>query len=74
MVSKINDTAIVFVSPPVLEEPENYKINMVIKMDGHTECRNDFQYVADPTFENFTDGIQKQVNNLIHAKVNGPRT
>lgn len=68
MVSKINDTAIVFVSPPVLEEPENYKINLVIKMDGHKECRNEFQYIADPTFENFTDGIQKQVNKLIHAK------
>lgn len=41
-------------------------------MDGHTVDLNDsFQYVADPTFENFTDGVKKQVNKLIHAKVNG---
>lgn len=39
-------------------------------MDGHVVERQDFQYVADPTFENFTDGVKKQVNKLIHAKVN----
>uniref|UniRef100_A0A8D2LM27 Plexin B2 n=1 Tax=Varanus komodoensis TaxID=61221 RepID=A0A8D2LM27_VARKO len=66
-VSKINDTAMVFLSPPVLDDPENYRIAILIKMDGHTVQR-DFQYVADPTFENFTDGIKKQVNKLIHAK------
>nr|XP_020652892.1 plexin-B2 [Pogona vitticeps]XP_020652893.1 plexin-B2 [Pogona vitticeps] len=66
-VSKINDTAIVFLSPPVLEDPENYRIAVIIKMDGH-QVEKDFQYVADPTFENFTDGVKKQVNKLIHAK------
>ncbi|XP_060633753.2 plexin-B2 [Anolis sagrei] len=66
-ISKLNDTAIVFLSPPVLEDPENYRIAILIKMDGHVVER-DFQYVADPTFENFTDGIKKQVNKLIHAK------
>uniref|UniRef100_A0A803TVH2 Plexin B2 n=1 Tax=Anolis carolinensis TaxID=28377 RepID=A0A803TVH2_ANOCA len=66
-ISKLNDTAIVFLSPPVLEDPENYRIAILIKMDGHVVGR-DFQYVADPTFENFTDGIKKQVNKLIHAK------
>ncbi|XP_061496174.1 plexin-B2 isoform X2 [Rhineura floridana] len=66
-ISKINDTALVFLSPPVLEDPENYRISIVIKMDGHQE-EKDFQYVADPTFENFTDGVKKQVNKLIQAK------
>ncbi|XP_062990148.1 plexin-B2 isoform X2 [Elgaria multicarinata webbii] len=66
-ISKINDTAMVFLSPPVLEDPENYIIALFIKMDYHT-VEKDFQYVADPTFENFTDGVKKQVNKLIHAK------
>lgn len=38
--------------------------DLVVKIDNLP-----FSYVADPTFENFTDGIRKQVNNLIHAKV-----
>ncbi|XP_032076613.1 plexin-B2 isoform X1 [Thamnophis elegans] len=67
-ISKINDTALVFLSPPVLEDPELYQIFILIKMDGHVVERQDFQYVADPTFENFTDGVKKQVNKLIHAK------
>ncbi|KAG8142822.1 hypothetical protein E2320_006012, partial [Naja naja] len=69
-ISKINDTALVFLSPPVLEDPELYQIFILIKMDGHVVERQDFQYVADPTFENFTDGVKKQVNKLIHAKGN----
>ncbi|XP_034984269.2 plexin-B2 isoform X2 [Zootoca vivipara] len=66
-ISKINDTTLVFLSPPVLEDPENYRITVVLQMDGH-QVGKDFQYVADPTFENFTDGVKKQVNKLIHAK------
>ncbi|XP_053109214.1 plexin-B2 isoform X2 [Hemicordylus capensis] len=67
-ISKINDTAITFLSPPVLEDPENYRIIIHIKMDGFEVESTEFQYVADPTFENFTDGVKKQVNKLIHAK------
>nr|XP_006122669.1 plexin-B2 [Pelodiscus sinensis]XP_006122670.1 plexin-B2 [Pelodiscus sinensis]XP_006122671.1 plexin-B2 [Pelodiscus sinensis]XP_006122672.1 plexin-B2 [Pelodiscus sinensis]XP_006122674.1 plexin-B2 [Pelodiscus sinensis]XP_006122675.1 plexin-B2 [Pelodiscus sinensis]XP_014428880.1 plexin-B2 [Pelodiscus sinensis] len=71
-ITKINDSTIVFSSPPILEDPENYKITTCIKMDGHNlDLKNDkdpFKYVADPTFENFTDGIKKQVNKLIHAQ------
>uniref|UniRef100_A0A452H9Y8 Uncharacterized protein n=1 Tax=Gopherus agassizii TaxID=38772 RepID=A0A452H9Y8_9SAUR len=64
---------IVFSSPPILEDPENYRITTLIKMDGcslvlNAENNDPFKYVADPTFENFTDGIKKQVNKLIHAK------
>lgn len=42
--------------------------HLVVKNESHS-----FAYVADPTFENFTDGIKKQVNKLINAKVNPPR-
>lgn len=42
---------------------DHYKL--VVKNESHS-----FAYVADPTFENFTDGIKKQVNKLINAKVN----
>ncbi|KAM9171582.1 plexin-B2 [Pangshura tecta] len=72
-ITKINDSTIVFSSPPILEDPENYRITTLIKMDGcslvlNAENNDPFKYVADPTFENFTDGIKKQVNKLIHAK------
>ncbi|XP_077194444.1 plexin-B2 isoform X4 [Paroedura picta] len=68
-ISKLNDTAIVFLSPPVVEDPERYKIATHIKMDGYEEILQDpLQYFPDPTFENFTDGVKKQVNKLIHAK------
>uniref|UniRef100_A0A8C8RV06 Plexin B2 n=1 Tax=Pelusios castaneus TaxID=367368 RepID=A0A8C8RV06_9SAUR len=72
-ISKINDTTIIFSSPPILEDPENFIITTIIKMDGYslvlsTKNNDTFKYVADPTFENFTDGIKKQVNKLIHAK------
>uniref|UniRef100_A0A8C3I8V6 Plexin B2 n=1 Tax=Chrysemys picta bellii TaxID=8478 RepID=A0A8C3I8V6_CHRPI len=71
-IAKINESTIVFSSPPILEDPENYRITTLIKMDGYSfvlNADNDlFKYVADPTFENFTDGIKKQVNKLIHAK------
>uniref|UniRef100_A0A8C3S3G2 Plexin B2 n=1 Tax=Chelydra serpentina TaxID=8475 RepID=A0A8C3S3G2_CHESE len=72
-IAKINESTIVFSSPPILEDPENYRITTLIKMDGYnlvlnTENNDPFKYVADPTFENFTDGIKKQVNKLIHAK------
>ncbi|XP_067420426.1 plexin-B2 isoform X2 [Emydura macquarii macquarii] len=72
-ITKINETTIVFSSPPILEDPESFKITTLIKMDGYnlvlsTENNDPFKYVADPTFENFTDGIKKQVNKLIHAK------
>uniref|UniRef100_A0ACB8FPP0 Uncharacterized protein n=1 Tax=Sphaerodactylus townsendi TaxID=933632 RepID=A0ACB8FPP0_9SAUR len=69
VISKLNDTAIVFLSPPVVEDPESYKITTLIKMDGYVEPLQDpLQYFSDPTFENFTDGVKKQVNKLIHAK------
>uniref|UniRef100_A0A452H9J0 IPT/TIG domain-containing protein n=1 Tax=Gopherus agassizii TaxID=38772 RepID=A0A452H9J0_9SAUR len=72
-ITKINESTIVFSSPPILEDPENYRITTLIKMDGcslvlNAENNDPFKYVADPTFENFTDGIKKQVNKLIHAK------
>ncbi|EGW15358.1 Plexin-B2 [Cricetulus griseus] len=78
-----NDTKVVFLSPAVPEEPEAYNLTALIQMDGHrallrTEA-GAFEYVADPTFENFTGGVKKQVNKLIHARVSrptawGPRT
>ncbi|XP_019399008.1 PREDICTED: plexin-B2 [Crocodylus porosus] len=72
LVTRINETTIVFSSLPIIEDPENYNITTLIKMDGYdllVKIDNiPFSYVADPTFENFTDGIKKQVNKLIHAK------
>ncbi|EGW01043.1 Plexin-B2 [Cricetulus griseus] len=67
-----NDTKVVFLSPAVPEEPEAYDLTALIQMDGHrallrTEA-GAFEYVADPTFENFTGGDKKQVNKLIHAQ------
>ncbi|KAM6306906.1 LOW QUALITY PROTEIN: plexin-B2-like [Podargus strigoides] len=72
LVSRLNETTVVFSSPPILEDPENYKITTTILMDHyHLVVKNEshsFAYVADPTFETFTDGIKKQVNKLINAK------
>ncbi|XP_058424041.1 plexin-B2 isoform X1 [Diceros bicornis minor] len=67
-----NDSKVVFLSPAVPEEPEAYNLTALIQMDGHrvplrTEA-GAFEYVADPTFENFTGGVKKQVNKLIHAR------
>uniref|UniRef100_A0A8C0NIB0 Plexin B2 n=1 Tax=Canis lupus familiaris TaxID=9615 RepID=A0A8C0NIB0_CANLF len=67
-----NDSKVVFSSPAVPEEPEAYNLTALIQMDGHrallrTEA-GAFEYVADPTFENFTGGVKKQVNKLIHAR------
>lgn len=67
-----NDSLVVFSSPAVPEEPEAYNLTALIQMDGHrallrTEA-GAFEYVADPTFKNFTGGIKKQVNKLIHAQ------
>lgn len=67
-----NDSKVVFLSPAVPEEPEAYNLTVLIQMDGHrvllrTEA-GAFEYVADPTFENFTGGVKKQVNKLIHAQ------
>ncbi|NXU84730.1 PLXB2 protein, partial [Xiphorhynchus elegans] len=72
LVTRLNETTVVFSTPPILEDPENYNITTVILMD-HYELvvkneSHSFAYVADPTFENFTDGIKKQVNKLINAK------
>lgn len=73
-VTRLNETTVVFSSPPILEDPENYNITTIILMDHYNlVVKNEshsFAYVADPTFENFTDGIKKQVNKLINAKVN----
>lgn len=68
-----NDSWVVFLSPAVPEEPEAYNLTVLIQMDGHrvllrTEA-GAFEYVADPTFKNFTGGVKKQVNKLIHAQV-----
>ncbi|XP_054426426.1 plexin-B2 [Pteronotus mesoamericanus] len=67
-----NDSRVVFLSPAVPEEPEAYNLTALIQMDGHrvllrTEA-GAFEYVADPTFKNFTGGVKKQVNKLIHAQ------
>lgn len=74
VVTRLNETTVVFSSPPILEDPENYNITTIILMDHYKlVVKNEshsFAYVADPTFENFTDGIKKQVNKLINAKVN----
>ncbi|XP_066447962.1 plexin-B2 [Eleutherodactylus coqui] len=72
ILEKVNDTVIIFSSPPVPENYLNSEVTVVIKMDGFmtnlqtTELS--FIYLFDPTFDNFTDGIKKQVNNLINAK------
>lgn len=67
-----NDTKVVFLSPAVPEEPEAYNLTVLIRIDGHcAPLRTEagvFEYVADPTFENFTGGVKKQVNKLIHAR------
>ncbi|XP_006888079.1 PREDICTED: plexin-B2 [Elephantulus edwardii] len=67
-----SDTKVVFSSPAVPEEPDSYNLTVLIEMDGHRALLRTevgaFQYVADPTFENFTDGVKKQVNKLIHAQ------
>ncbi|XP_069085759.1 plexin-B2 isoform X3 [Pleurodeles waltl] len=69
---KINDTTLVFFTPRIPETFQNYNVRTLIKMDGHELFLevNDapFEYVADPTFENFTDGIKKQVTGIIYAK------
>ncbi|NP_001017322.2 plexin-B2 precursor [Xenopus tropicalis] len=72
ILEKVNDSVIIFTSPQV---PENYLtsgVTIVIKMDGLESPLQtnelSFLYIPDPTFENFTDGIKKQVNNLINAK------
>ncbi|XP_077025366.1 plexin-B2 isoform X2 [Tamandua tetradactyla] len=67
-----NDTKVVFLSPAVPDEPEAYNLTALVQMDGHqvllrTEA-GAFEYVADPTFVNFTGGVKKQVNKLIHAQ------
>ncbi|XP_049740709.1 plexin-B2 [Elephas maximus indicus] len=67
-----SDSKVVFSSPAVPDEPEAYNLTALIQMDGHrvllrTEAAT-FEYVADPTFENFTGGVKKQVNKLIHAQ------
>ncbi|XP_028934545.1 plexin-B2 [Ornithorhynchus anatinus] len=71
-VTRYSDTKIVFLSPPLPEYSEPYNITTLLQMDGHrVPLKTDsstFEYVPDPTFENFTDGIKKQVNKLIHAK------
>ncbi|VFV33934.1 plexin-b2-like [Lynx pardinus] len=60
-----NDSRVVFLSPAVPEEPEAYNLTALIQMDGHrallrTEA-GAFEY-------NFTGGVKKQVNKLIHAR------
>lgn len=73
-----NDTKVVFLSPAVPEEPEAYNLTVLIQMDGHRALLRTnagaFEYVADPTFENFTGGVKKQVNKLIHARVRRTRS
>lgn len=68
-----NDSKVVFLSPAVPEEPEAYNLTTLIQMDGHQALLRSeagaFEYVADPTFENFTGGVKKQVKKLIHARV-----
>ncbi|XP_075065016.1 plexin-B2 [Mixophyes fleayi] len=72
ILEKVNDSVIIFSSPKVPENYLNSEVIAVIKMDGFetplqtTELS--FTYVNDPTFDNFTDGIKKQVNILINAK------
>lgn len=67
-----NDSKVMFLSPAVPEEPEAYNLTVLVQMDGHHALLRSeagaFEYVADPTFENFTGGVKKQVNKLIHAR------
>ncbi|XP_063783225.1 plexin-B2 [Pseudophryne corroboree] len=74
ILERVNDSVIIFTSPKVPEHYQNSKVISVIKMDGfETPLQTtdlSFNYVNDPTFDNFTDGIKKQVNNLINAKGN----
>ncbi|XP_069832862.1 plexin-B2 [Dendropsophus ebraccatus] len=74
ILKKVNDTVIIFSSPQVPENYLNSEVTVMIKMDGfETPLETtdlSFNYVPDPTFDNFTDGIKKQVNNLINAKGN----
>ncbi|OCT87335.1 plexin-B2 isoform X2 [Xenopus laevis] len=72
VLEKANDSMIIFSSPQV---PENYLksgVIIVIKMDGLElplqANELSFTYILDPVFENFTDGIKKQVNSFINAK------
>ncbi|KAG8577428.1 hypothetical protein GDO81_010173 [Engystomops pustulosus] len=72
ILEKVNDSVIIFSSPQVPENYLNSEVTVMIKMDGfvthlHT-TELSFNYLLDPTFENFTDGIKKQVNNFINAK------
>ncbi|OCT89064.1 plexin-B2 [Xenopus laevis] len=68
----VGDSEIIFSSPQVPENYLNSVVIIVIKMDGLESplLTNELSsfYIPDPTFENFTDGIKKQVNNLINAK------
>ncbi|XP_075455978.1 plexin-B2 [Ascaphus truei] len=72
ILEKVSDTVIIFSSPQVPEDHLDSGVITVIKMDGlelplqTTDLS--FTYIADPTFENFTNGIKKQVNNIINAK------
>lgn len=71
--TRYNDSRVVFLSPAVPEDPEAYNLTVLIQMDGHrvllrTEA-GAFEYVSDPTFKNFSGGVKKQVNKLIHAQV-----
>ncbi|XP_068129736.1 plexin-B2 [Hyperolius riggenbachi] len=74
ILEKVNDTVIIFSSPQISEHHLNSEVIAVIKMDGYeTRLQTadlSFKYILDPTFVNFTDGIKKQVNNLINAKGN----
>ncbi|XP_053321485.1 plexin-B2 [Spea bombifrons] len=72
ILEKVSDTVLIFSSPSVPENYLNSEVITVIKMDRFESPLQtgelSFNYVPDPTFENFTDGIKKQVNNLINAK------
>ncbi|KAM3925322.1 plexin-B2 [Leptodactylus fuscus] len=74
ILEKVNDTVIIFSSPQVPESHLNSEVTVRIKMDGYVTSLEttelSFNYLNDPTFDNFTDGIKKQVNNLINAKGN----
>ncbi|KAM9311722.1 plexin-B2 [Gastrophryne carolinensis] len=69
---RVNDTEIVFSSPQVPEQYLNSEVIAVIIMDGYKKhlqtSDRSFSYIPDPTFDNFTDGIVKQVSKLINAK------
>ncbi|KAG8439852.1 hypothetical protein GDO86_005863 [Hymenochirus boettgeri] len=71
VIEKVNDS-IKFSSPQVPEMYLSTGVTVLLKMDGLElplkANEVSFLYIPDPTFENFTDGIKKQVNNLINAK------